>query len=88
MNLKDHFDFDFDLQPLSQYDVFVLLKIMQIQNGTSLSTVFIPCVCVRVKDLKQQNQYQVFERQLDESRCAMMELQRENTALKKQLKER
>jgi len=41
-----------------------------------------------VKDLKQQNQYQVFERQLDESRCAMLELQRENAALKKQLKER
>ncbi|XP_028301517.1 protein FAM184B [Gouania willdenowi] len=40
------------------------------------------------QDLKQQNQYQVFERQLDESRCAMMELQRENTALKKQLKEK
>uniref|UniRef100_A0A096M779 Family with sequence similarity 184 member B n=1 Tax=Poecilia formosa TaxID=48698 RepID=A0A096M779_POEFO len=42
----------------------------------------------QVKDLKQQNQYQVFERQLDESRCAMLELQRENTALKKQLQER
>ncbi len=41
-----------------------------------------------VKDLKQQNQYQVFERQLDESRCAMLELQRENAALKKQLQER
>lgn len=41
-----------------------------------------------VKDLKQQNQYQVFERQLDESRCAMQELQRENTTLKKQLKDR
>ncbi|XP_032419608.1 protein FAM184B isoform X3 [Xiphophorus hellerii] len=40
------------------------------------------------QDLKQQNQYQVFERQLDESRCAMLELQRENTALKKQLQER
>uniref|UniRef100_A0A8C6K7N5 Family with sequence similarity 184 member B n=1 Tax=Nothobranchius furzeri TaxID=105023 RepID=A0A8C6K7N5_NOTFU len=40
------------------------------------------------QDLKQQNQNQVFERQLDESRCAMLELQRENTALKKQLKER
>ncbi|KAK9540185.1 hypothetical protein VZT92_002654 [Zoarces viviparus] len=40
------------------------------------------------QDLKQQNQYQVFERQLDESRCAMLELQRENAALKKQLKER
>ncbi|XP_019215438.1 protein FAM184B isoform X7 [Oreochromis niloticus] len=39
------------------------------------------------QDLKQQNQYQVFERQLDESRCAMLELQRENAALKKQLKE-
>lgn len=46
------------------------------------------CLCVCVKDLKQQNQYQVFERQLDESRCAMLELQRENAALKKQLKER
>lgn len=46
------------------------------------------CVHVRVKDLKQQNQNQVFERQLDESRCAMMELQRENSSLKKQLKER
>ncbi|CAN9510406.1 unnamed protein product [Ophioblennius macclurei] len=40
------------------------------------------------QDLKQQNQYQVFERQLDESRCAMLELQRENVTLKKQLKER
>ncbi|MED6295381.1 hypothetical protein CHARACLAT_031296, partial [Characodon lateralis] len=40
------------------------------------------------QDLKQQNQYQVFERQLDESRCAMLELQRENTALKKKLQER
>ncbi|XP_034544025.1 protein FAM184B isoform X2 [Notolabrus celidotus] len=40
------------------------------------------------QDLKQQNQYQVFERQLDESRCAVLELQRENAALKKQLKER
>ncbi|XP_065815331.1 protein FAM184B isoform X1 [Labrus bergylta] len=40
------------------------------------------------QDLKQQNQYQVFERQLDESRCAMMELQRENATLKKQLKEK
>uniref|UniRef100_A0A674NVI8 Family with sequence similarity 184 member B n=1 Tax=Takifugu rubripes TaxID=31033 RepID=A0A674NVI8_TAKRU len=39
------------------------------------------------QDLKQQNQYQVFERQLDESRCSIMELQRENAALKKQLKE-
>ncbi|XP_068606864.1 protein FAM184B isoform X2 [Brachionichthys hirsutus] len=39
------------------------------------------------QDLKQQNQCQVFERQLDESRCAMMELQRENAALKKQSKE-
>ncbi|KAK1886040.1 Protein FAM184B [Dissostichus eleginoides] len=37
---------------------------------------------------REQNQNQVFERQLDESRCAMLELQRENTALKKQLKER
>lgn len=46
------------------------------------------CVHVRVKDLKQQNQNQVFERQLDESRCAMQELQRENASLKKQLKER
>lgn len=45
-------------------------------------------MCVCVKDLKQQNQYQVFERQLDESRCAMQELQRENTTLKKQLKDR
>lgn len=45
-------------------------------------------VCVYLQDLKQQNQYQVFERQLDESRCAMQELQRENAALKKQLKER
>nr|XP_046269806.1 protein FAM184B isoform X2 [Scatophagus argus] len=40
------------------------------------------------QDLKQQNQYQVFERQLDESRCAILELQRENAALKKQLKEK
>lgn len=40
------------------------------------------------QDLKQQNQYQVFERQLDESRCAVLELQRENAALKKQLKEK
>ncbi|XP_061685642.1 protein FAM184B isoform X2 [Syngnathoides biaculeatus] len=37
------------------------------------------------QDLKQQNQNQVFERQLDESRCAMLELQRENAALKKRL---
>lgn len=43
---------------------------------------------VCVQDLKQQNQYQVFERQLDESRCAMQELQRENATLKKQLKDR
>ncbi|XP_031670472.1 trichohyalin [Oncorhynchus kisutch] len=34
------------------------------------------------QDLKQQNQYQVFERQLDESRCAVLELQRENTVLR------
>ncbi|XP_061882284.1 protein FAM184B isoform X2 [Entelurus aequoreus] len=40
------------------------------------------------QDLKQQNQNQVFERQLDESRCAMLELQRENTTLKKQLQEK
>ncbi|KAG7485047.1 hypothetical protein JOB18_002123 [Solea senegalensis] len=40
------------------------------------------------QDLKQQNQHQVFERQLDESRCAMLELQRENAALKKQLKDK
>lgn len=40
------------------------------------------------QDLKQQNQHQVFERQLDESRCAVLELQRENTTLKKQLKEK
>ncbi|XP_061627156.1 protein FAM184B isoform X2 [Phyllopteryx taeniolatus] len=40
------------------------------------------------QDLKQQNQNQVFERQLDESRCAMLELQRENAALKKQLQEK
>ncbi|KAM3865451.1 LOW QUALITY PROTEIN: protein FAM184B [Diretmus argenteus] len=40
------------------------------------------------QDLKQQNQWQVFERQLDESRCAVLELQRENVALREQLKER
>ncbi|XP_008315150.1 protein FAM184B isoform X2 [Cynoglossus semilaevis] len=40
------------------------------------------------QDLKQQNQHQVFERQLDESRCAIQELQRENATLKKQLKEK
>ncbi|XP_061535564.1 protein FAM184B isoform X2 [Phycodurus eques] len=40
------------------------------------------------QDLKQQNQNQVFERQLDESRCAALELQRENAALKKQLQEK
>ncbi|XP_057699500.1 protein FAM184B isoform X5 [Corythoichthys intestinalis] len=40
------------------------------------------------QDLKQQNQNQVFERQLDESRCAMLELQRENATLKKQLQEK
>lgn len=45
-------------------------------------------IFVCLKDLKQQNQYQVFERQLDESRCTIQELQRENTTLKKQLKER
>lgn len=45
-------------------------------------------MCVCAQDLKQQNQYQVFERQLDESRCAMQELQRENATLKKQLKDR
>ncbi|XP_055768756.1 protein FAM184B isoform X2 [Salvelinus fontinalis] len=38
------------------------------------------------QDLKQQNQYQVFERQLDESRCAVLELQRENTVLRDQLR--
>ncbi|XP_077460794.1 protein FAM184B isoform X2 [Stigmatopora argus] len=40
------------------------------------------------QDLKQQNQNQVFERQLDESRCAMLEMQRENATLKKQLQEK
>ncbi|XP_029914086.1 protein FAM184B [Myripristis murdjan] len=40
------------------------------------------------QDLKQQNQWQVFERQLDEGRCALLELQRENTTLREQLKER
>ncbi|KAM6964870.1 LOW QUALITY PROTEIN: uncharacterized protein FYW47_007199 [Aplochiton taeniatus] len=39
------------------------------------------------QDLKQQNQWQVFERQLDESRCALAELQRENAALKEQQKD-
>ncbi|KAJ8000445.1 hypothetical protein DPEC_G00180200 [Dallia pectoralis] len=38
------------------------------------------------QDLKQQNQFQVFQRQLDESRCAVQEMQRENTALKEQLR--
>ncbi|XP_028974033.2 protein FAM184B isoform X2 [Esox lucius] len=38
------------------------------------------------QDLKQQNQLQVFQRQLDESRCAVQELQRENNALKEQLR--
>ncbi|XP_071779377.2 LOW QUALITY PROTEIN: protein FAM184B [Centroberyx gerrardi] len=40
------------------------------------------------QDLKQQNQWQVFERQLDESRCAVLELQRENATLKEQVKEK
>ncbi|XP_053713626.1 trichohyalin-like isoform X1 [Synchiropus splendidus] len=40
------------------------------------------------QDLKQQNQNQVFERQLDESRCALLELQRENATLRKQLKDK
>lgn len=57
-------------------------------DNTSLHACLYVCVHVRVKDLKQQNQNQVFERQLDESRCAMLELQRENASLKKQLKER
>ncbi|KAL1023963.1 hypothetical protein UPYG_G00049610 [Umbra pygmaea] len=38
------------------------------------------------QDLKQQNQLQVFQRQLDESRCAVQELQRENSVLKEQLR--
>ncbi|CAL8389292.1 unnamed protein product [Arctogadus glacialis] len=40
------------------------------------------------QDLKQQNQWQVFERQLDESGCLVLELQRENATLREQLKER
>ncbi|XP_029601188.1 trichohyalin, partial [Salmo trutta] len=38
------------------------------------------------QDLKQQNQYQVLDRQLDESRSAVLELQRENTVLRDQLR--
>nr|XP_014037430.1 unnamed protein product [Salmo salar] len=38
------------------------------------------------QDLKQQNQYQVLDRQLDESRSAVLELQRENTELRDQLR--
>ncbi|XP_062334481.1 protein FAM184B [Osmerus eperlanus] len=40
------------------------------------------------QDLKQQNQCQVFERQLDESHSAVLELQRENATLREQLKDR
>jgi hypothetical protein len=43
---------------------------------------------VCLQDLKQQNQWQVFERQLDESGCLVLELQRENATLREQLKER
>lgn len=61
---------------------------VSVRQGVAVDTDHVHFLHVCVKDLKQQNQYQVFERQLDESRCAMQELQRENTALKKQLKER